>query len=72
MVSFIIFYVFDYAWACVCVGVQYPVDYVNQVAYDNMTMRVSPGRTYKFYTGKPVFEFGTGLSYTTFSMQWYV
>lgn len=27
----------------------------------------NPGRTYKFYTGKPVFAFGTGLSYTTFS-----
>jgi beta-D-xylosidase 4 len=32
---------------------------------------VSPGRTYKFYTGQPVFEFGAGLSYTTFSYTWY-
>lgn len=26
-----------------------------------------PGRTYRFYTGKPVFQFGHGLSYSTFS-----
>jgi len=26
----------------------------------------NPGRTYRFYTGKPVVEFGHGLSYTSF------
>jgi hypothetical protein len=26
----------------------------------------NPGRTYRFYTGTPVYPFGTGLSYTTF------
>ncbi|KAK8941571.1 putative beta-D-xylosidase 7 [Platanthera guangdongensis] len=26
-----------------------------------------PGRTYRFYTGNPVFEFGHGLSYSTFA-----
>ncbi len=31
----------------------------------------SPGRTYKFYTGQPIFEFGYGLSYTNFSYVWY-
>ncbi len=32
---------------------------------------VSPGRIYKFYTGQAVFEFGFGLSYTTFSYTWF-
>ncbi len=27
----------------------------------------NPGRTYRFYTGTPVYEFGTGLSYTNFT-----
>lgn len=51
----------------------YPNSYVNEVSMFDMTMRPSrtnPGRTYKFYTGQPVFEFGFGLSYTTFSYQW--
>ena len=53
-----------------CVCVQYPGDYVNQISFFNMSMRDPPGRTYKFYTGTPVFEFGHGLSYTTFSFVW--
>ena len=48
----------------------YPAEYVNQVPMTDQSMRQSatnPGRTYKFYTGTPVYAFGTGLSYTTFS-----
>jgi len=30
----------------------------------------APGRTYKWYTGKPVFPFGAGLHYTTFRFAW--
>jgi hypothetical protein len=51
----------------------YPASYVDQVNMTDMTMRPSttnPGRTYKFYTGQPVYEFGFGLSYTTFSYTW--
>jgi hypothetical protein len=52
----------------------YPASYVNQVNMTDMSMRPSstnPGRTYKFYTGQPIFEFGYGLSYTNFSYVWY-
>jgi len=48
----------------------YPGSYVDAVSMFDMQLRPSktnPGRTYKFYTGQAVYEFGTGLSYTTFS-----
>jgi hypothetical protein len=51
----------------------YPASYVDAVSMFDMQMRpsaVNPGRTYKFYTGQPVYEFGTGLSYTTFAYSW--
>jgi len=45
-------------------------DLPNEVNFEDMGMRpngtVNPGRTYRFYTGSPVYEFGDGLSYTTF------
>lgn len=49
---------------------QYPEEYVKQLNITQMALRPSknyPGRTYKWYTGKPIFEFGHGLHYTTFS-----
>lgn len=48
----------------------YPAAYANSVSMFDMGMRpspVNPGRTYKFYTGTPVYPFGFGLSYTTFN-----
>ncbi|KAJ7604725.1 glycoside hydrolase family 3 protein [Mycena polygramma] len=50
---------------------QYPGAYADQVPMTDMTLRPSssnPGRTYKWYTGTPTYEFGTGLSYTTFAL----
>ena len=34
----------------------------------NYDMSLPPGRTYKYYSGRPLFEFGSGLSLTTFSL----
>jgi hypothetical protein len=30
----------------------------------------NPGRTYRFFTGSAVYEFGYGLSYTNFTYKW--
>lgn len=52
---------------------QYPADYVNQVPMTDMSLRPgasNPGRTYKWYTGTPVLEFGHGLHFTTFGFSW--
>ncbi|KAJ7505520.1 glycoside hydrolase family 3 protein [Mycena galericulata] len=50
---------------------QYPANYVNEVPMTDMTLRPSstnPGRTYKWFTGTPTYEFGTGLSFTSFNL----
>ncbi|KAF8914125.1 glycoside hydrolase family 3 protein [Gymnopilus junonius] len=52
---------------------QYPASYINQVNMTDMNLRPSstnPGRTYKWFTGTPVFEFGHGLHFTTFAISW--
>ncbi|XP_010472005.1 PREDICTED: probable beta-D-xylosidase 7 [Camelina sativa] len=49
----------------------YPQSFVN-VKMTDMRMRSAtgyPGRTYKFYKGPKVFEFGHGLSYSKYSYQ---
>lgn len=35
-------------------------------AFDDYALTNGPGRTYQYFTGKPLYEFGYGLSYTTF------
>lgn len=47
----------------------YPKAFVDNSSMFDMNMRPNgkcPGRSYRFYTGTPVYSFGTGLSYTTF------
>jgi len=49
---------------------QYPANYTAAVSMMNMNLRPgenNPGRTYKWYNGKAVFEFGYGMHYTNFS-----
>lgn len=51
------------------VTTQYPADYATSFPATDMNMRPNgsnPGQTYMWYTGKPVYEFGHGLFYTTF------
>jgi beta-D-xylosidase 4 len=50
---------------------QYPSSYLNNVRMSDMTLRPSetnPGRTYRWYQGKPVLPFGYGLHYTNFTV----
>ena len=52
------------------VTTQYAGNYTESFSQDDMGLRPNgsnPGQTYKWYTGEPVYEFGTGLFYTNFS-----
>eukprot|EP01064_Diplonema_japonicum_P029489 TRINITY_DN4791_c3_g1_i1.p1 TRINITY_DN4791_c3_g1~~TRINITY_DN4791_c3_g1_i1.p1 ORF type:complete len:803 (+),score=275.66 TRINITY_DN4791_c3_g1_i1:68-2410(+) len=48
----------------------YPADYINEITMDKMSMNdvQTPGRSYKYYTGPTEFDFGFGLSFTTFEL----
>lgn len=48
----------------------YDKDYASQLEIQNMeydSVSAPPGRSYRYYTGTPLFSFGEGLSLTTFS-----
>jgi len=46
-----------------------PASYVKEVDFLNMSMTAGTGRTYRFYTGEPLWQFGYGLSYSTFALR---
>jgi len=46
----------------------YPHDYISQQSMINYNMSKAPGRTYKYYTGHPLWPFGFGLSLTSFNL----
>ncbi len=52
---------------------QYSSNYTEEFSLFDMNLRPSnssPGRTYKWYNGKPVVPFGHGLHYTGFDFEW--
>lgn len=49
----------------------YKSDFINECGLTDMNMPPSPkclGRTYRYYTGEPLWPFGFGLSYTDFNL----
>lgn len=47
----------------------YPAAYTSQVDMYDFDMAKPPGRTYRYYTGEPLFQFGHGLSYSPFALR---
>ena len=45
-----------------------PANYTSQIPIDDMNMTAGPGRTYKYFTGEPLYPMGYGLSYTRFTL----
>ena len=41
----------------------YPANFVNENDFLNMSMQASPGRSYKYYTGTPIYPFAHGVTW---------
>lgn len=48
----------------------YPASFVDNRSFFDMDMRSVDGITYQWYRKDPLYEFGQGLSYTTFTYEW--
>ena len=46
-----------------------PASYVESNDFTDMAMTAGKGRTYRYYTDTPLYPFGFGLSYTTFTLK---
>ena len=47
-----------------------PASFAEESDFFDMSMSNAPGRTYRYYTGTPLWSFGYGLSYTQFNLSW--
>merc|ERR1712048_826855 len=47
----------------------YPPEYLQQNPLTQMSVTAPPGRTHLYYTGTPEFAFGTGLSYSEWTLE---
>ena len=48
----------------------YPASFISTRKVTDMNLSSNEGLTYMYYTGTPVFEFGWGMSYSSFSFAW--
>ena len=48
----------------------YKAGYVDSIDFLSMDMTAPPGRSYRYFSGEPLWPFGFGLSYTTFDLAW--
>eukprot|EP01047_Picozoa_sp_COSAG01_P003232 COSAG01_NODE_94_length_26962_cov_9.110933_16_plen_405_part_00 len=46
----------------------YNKKYITEVDFHDFSLSKPPGRTYKYFTGTPLFSFGSGLSYSHFKI----
>jgi hypothetical protein len=46
----------------------YPANFIDASDFADLSMSNPPGRSYKYYTGQALYQFSSGLSYTTFKL----
>jgi beta-glucosidase-like glycosyl hydrolase len=48
----------------------YPPMYIHELPLTEMSIIKAPGRTYQYYQGQAEFDFGHGLSYSQWNLEW--